>query len=562
MKKYKLMGFILLTALFNSCEADYPVVDIKPDLTFPANGLQSVNTISIYDEITQKVVITRTLGLSQEFTMDITVDETLVTEHNTIYEENYKTLASEYYTVSSQVVFAKHAKEAEIEVKLKPKAFTAAVGLVNTADYILPIRLKAASTQVNFDDTKCNALLNMNISKPLITVQVPNEDISLEFIKGIATTQTIDITAFSNFNTLNTTKVAYKVNAAKVAEYNTVNGTSCVLLPSGFTINEDIFDAENMKLTSTLTFDCSTLDESKQYLLPLELTQTDVYDIEQKSALFVTVNITSIKLSVAKGGTVVVATTGKGTLTANLNSPILDDMPIDFNFDPDKVATYNAANGTAFKTLDASKVSVTPTKIAAGSKSVNAQYVINISDLAYDSDDKYMIPLTLKTDNLVEGTTVIGDKTVYIEVVKTIVGTYTKTEIPSAFKVEKGNSMLLSPDAIYLSTDKSNLDPAKGKYAFFSFNDTASASNFYFNISDKEVAGKPGCYELSFYFATEGWDFVEDSKSYCDTSNGDLIINLRYVGWWSPGGGNGAPIAEGNEAGESIAYKLSNRQPF
>ena len=90
-------------------------------------------------------------------------------------------------------------------------------------------------------------------------------------------------------------------------------------------------------------------------------------------------------------------------------------QPVDFVFEPEKVETHNTEHGTAFKTLDAAKVVVTPTEIQAGSQYGELSFELDLSELDYDGADKYMVPLTFKSSELVDGTIVTGPSTFYIE---------------------------------------------------------------------------------------------------------------------------------------------------
>ena len=74
-----------------------------------------------------------------------------------------------------------------------------------------------------------------------------------------------------------------------------------------------------------------------------------------------------------------------------MNSPMTVGQPVDFVFEPEKVETYNTEHGTAFKTLDAAKVVVTPTEIQVGSQYGELSFELDLSELDYDGADKYMV---------------------------------------------------------------------------------------------------------------------------------------------------------------------------
>lgn len=65
-------------------------------------------------------------------------------------------------------------------------------------------------------------------------------------------------------------------------------------------------------------------------------------------------------------------------------------------------------------------------KFRPGSQYGELSFELDLSELDYDGADKYMVPLTLKSSELVDGTIVTGPSTFYIEVNKTLKGTYDK----------------------------------------------------------------------------------------------------------------------------------------
>lgn len=99
---------------------------------------------------------------------------------------------------------------------------------------------------------------------------------------------------------------------------------------------------------------------------------------------------------------------GQGENTVQMNSPMTVGQPIDFVFEPEKVGSYNTEHGTSFKTLDAAKVTIAPTEIPAGSQYGELTFELDLSELEYDGADKYMVPLTIKSSGLVDGTVVTG----------------------------------------------------------------------------------------------------------------------------------------------------------
>lgn len=90
-------------ALLASCEFEHPEPTIYPDPVFEQSGLTKFGTNSIYEDYTTEVSVTRASGLSQEVTLDLSVDATLLEEYNELYSTTYTLLEDEYYTFPATV---------------------------------------------------------------------------------------------------------------------------------------------------------------------------------------------------------------------------------------------------------------------------------------------------------------------------------------------------------------------------------------------------------------------------------------------------------------------------
>lgn len=214
-----------------------------------------------------------------------------------------------------------------------------------------------------------------------------------------------------------------------------------------------------------------------------------------------------------------------------MNSPMTVGQPVDFVFEPEKVETYNTEHGTAFKTLDAAKVVVTPTEIQAGSQYGELSFELDLSELDYDGADKYMVPLTFKSSELVDGTIVTGPSTFYIEVNKTLKGTYDK----EVWGEEKSNRVL--KPAIFIAGQDGYAESrnAKKQKYIINYNQTWTGGLIYFNISDETVAGHPNRRVLVDFSdrpneRADGYDQIVDSGSYLDTDTG---IFISTSGLWT-----------------------------
>ena len=492
---FKILALAALALPFTGCDVEYSDINILPDPVFEQNGLYTVNTISIYDDYETVINVSRTAGLSKELELDIVVDETLLAEYNELYNTDYKLLEAQFYDI--------------------------------------PKNAQLASTVKSVD----------------ISVEMPEQMPQLEFIPTIPLPQEITLNATANFNTLEVAKIGYRVNASKVDAYNEEHGTSYQLLPEQYyKIKESDFDTETLEIESRIEFDCAAIGGEGTYLLPLEM-HSDDYSVVQREPVYVLIQMSELKIWVTNAADLA-KTSGKGKIRVQMNSPMTVGQPVDFVFEPEKVETYNTEHGTAFKTLDAAKVVVTPTEIQAGSQYGELSFELDLSELDYDGADKYMVPLTLKSSELVDGTIVTGPSTFYIEVNKTLKGTYDK----EVWGEEKSNRVL--KPAIFIAGQDGYAESrnAKKQKYIINYNQTWTGGLIYFNISDETVAGHPNRRVLVDFSdrpneRADGYDQIVDSGSYLDTDTGDIYFNLRVMdGAYGATGGFGIEVLLSNRA--------------
>ena len=276
---------------------------------------------------------------------------------------------------------------------------------------------------------------------------------------------------------------------------------------------------------------------------------SDDYSVVQREPVYVLIQMSELKIWVTNAADLA-KTSGKGKIRVQMNSPMTVGQPVDFVFEPEKVETYNTEHGTAFKTLDAAKVVVTPTEIQAGSQYGELSFELDLSELDYDGADKYMVPLTLKSSELVDGTIVTGPSTFYIEVNKTLKGTYDK----EVWGEEKSNRVL--KPAIFIAGQDGYAESrnAKKQKYIINYNQTWTGGLIYFNISDETVAGHPNRRVLVDFSdrpneRADGYDQIVDSGSYLDTDTGDIYFNLRVMdGAYGATGGFGIEVVLSNRA--------------
>lgn len=541
---------------FAACEADYPEVNIKPDPIFENSGMQTVSTISIYDKVDMPVNIIRTAGVSKQVELTLAVDETLLDEYNELYGTSYEMLGGEYYVIPQTVDFASLTKETGFTVSLHPRSLVAAEGLAAANNKVLPVRISETSISTEDLGTQMTLLLHPEIVVPRVEVEVPRENAVLQFLSSVELAQSIVINAESNFTTLDVKALAYVPVESEVAVYNEAHGTSYKYLePRFYTIAEDVFDAETQMLTSSVSFNGFELESAEGYeegdafLLPLRL-KSDSYEVVQRNTLYVVIELSELRVWLANGGRSVMSSTGEGSVTVSMNSPLDAVQPIDLKYDPDKAAAFNSANGTSYELLPSNIVPRTlESTIPVGEQTGSVGYSINISSMDYDTGT-FIAPLSINPDVMVYDPIVDETlETVYVLLHRTLKGNYEK----EIWGEEKSNRVLVP--AIYVAgEDNYRLSQADAKQKYIiNYNQTWSGGLIYFNISQETVPGYPTRRILTDFCDRPcdwkwGYDEIVDSGSWFDTETETFYFNLRVM-----------DVANKDSGGFGIEVYLRNR---
>jgi hypothetical protein len=568
----KILSAIFISGLMlASCEFHHPEVVVLPDPSFDVSGLQEYDAISIYEDVPIILNLSRVYGVSKEIELNLTIDESLITEHNELYSATYTLMPNEYYECPTNVTFNPNTKTAELDIKVYVDKLVDDKGLATANKMVIPILISSASEEIEDAASMGNVLVKMKIDTPQIEVNVP-ETKSLEFISAFPVSQTVRISAATNFTTLDTDKVTFAPAPEKVAEFNMANNTSHVMLPTeAYQVKAGVFDAENLSLLTDVVFDCASLTGVNTYILPLEMIQESEYEITQSAPVYVIIELTELKISVVGGGELMTIKNSKGTMTAKINSPITSDFDINFMYDPSKVSEYNAANGTSFVAPDASKVTITASQIPEGTLEGNVEFAIEWADKAYDDGQSLLLPLTL--DGILEGTTIVGNPTVYVELVKTLSGNWTYEKIEPMYPAAI-QSMWTLGTTIWLADGKTpvngvtkNPSDAGHKYVFI-YGGVWTDGIMYFDVDfENELADKPGCYPIiNFQDRVQagwpgGYDTVTSFNSYFDSVNEEFVFDFTILGWWGPGGGGGEALQDPSHVpGYGMFGKLHSKQ--
>lgn len=598
-----LVSAVALFSLY-SCEAELDPIVIYPDAQLSSTGMQTVNTISIYEEQETVINIARTVGLSKDMNINIIVDETLLDEYNFQNTTSYEMLPEQYFTIPEQVILPKETFDVDFSVIIKPAAMVAGLGRAEASNYVLPLRIESPETGIDSKQELISVLLHPSIDDPKVTVDIPESMHSLDFISAVHLPQVVDLTAVANFNTLDVSKIEFSpLGEAEVKAYNNANGTDYVLLPNGYTFEES-FDAEAMIFTTSVKFECWTLDDSKKYLLPIEA-KSSAYGVEQKEIIYIAVQMSKLKVWVSKTEmTTINSTFG---VDVEINTALENDMDINFVVDPSLVEAYNAANGTSYAAVAADKVSVETAVVAVGNKKATANVTLDMSEMSYD-ETKYLLPLVINSSEFEDGTEIVEDKeVVYIVAYNTIVGTYEKADWASNYHTKiaphQYTKGLFSTNVIDYAKNL-NYGGSVRQYGLIYY----GTMQLFFNIDlskeidpenvidfdpdlipnvqrvadgwnaaayedknycQKQFAEKPGsgCYAIvDLVDRTDGSeDMVISNYSYINVKTGEVFFDINIMGWTSPGSqinpwGNDCPLMDGyDHPGDKYSVKFYNK---
>ena len=518
MKINRFLAFIITLFIVAGCsefeyENDIDTSKILADLFIANRDFQKVGVITTYPDFDKEIVVERSVGLSKEVTLKLSVDPELLAAYNQDEGTNYKLLPASYYSFPETITFPENTKKVNLSVNLKPKDLF----LVNekeSSNYVLPLKISGVQNGEDLDANYSSVMLNMIYDKPTIAVVIPEPTTELFFVAGVDITQEVVLKSTSNFTTLDVSKLNYTVDNQDVVGFNNENGTSYVVLPeSAYTIGTISF--EDMLVSTNISVHAAMLDPSMDYVLPLRMKNTAGYVINQTKPLYIKVKLEEIKLSFDNANGLHKALTNtasaSGSITARLNSALLEEMPIVFSPNSALVADYNTENGTNFIAISADKIEVNNGAIASGVRTGKVTYTVNTSDLPLDDGNRYLVAFELNKDNLLPGT-VLEQEVVYVEIKKSIVGKYTFSDFEGFFW---GGSDLI----------EKNPDPnGYYKYRVKTFGTTPGWWTG-FNLTTDIYNGNPNHLVLE---REPSFSDILKNKSYLDTVTGTLYFYTEY----------------------------------
>ena len=279
-----LVSAVAVFSLF-SCEAELDPIVVYPDVKLSNTGMQTVNTITIYDTDEYKLSLARTEGLSKAAEFDLVINEALLNEYNETNGFNLKLMPESLYSLEhTKIAFDVADKDTVVMLNLKPAATLANAGSVAAAEeYAIPIQLvPTTGSTISSKADALQVMVKFAYEEPIVTINGSANAQKLTFISGANVTRKLEVTGSVNFNTLDVNKISFEPSQAAVDTYNAEHGTSHELLAKEYyTISKGVYDAETNGLTFDLAINASKADPSKTYLLPV-VAKCDAYTLRQE----------------------------------------------------------------------------------------------------------------------------------------------------------------------------------------------------------------------------------------------------------------------------------------
>lgn len=423
-----LVSAVAVFSLF-SCEAELDPIVVYPDVELSNTGMQTVNTITIYDTDEYKLSLSRTEGLSKAAEFDLVINEALLTEYNETNGFNLKLMPESLYSLEhTTIAFDPADKDTMVMLNLKPAATLANAGSVAAAEeYAIPIQLvPTAGSTINAKDDALQVMVKFAYDEPIVTIDGSANAQQLTFISGANVTRKLEVTGSVNFNTLDINKITFEPSQAAVDAYNAAHGTSHLLLAEEYyTISKGVYDPETNGLTFDLAINASKADPSKTYLLPV-VAKCDAYTLRQEVMYYVVIDLQEVYMTIADTDRYVSAIKNSYEIpiSVSINGAVGQDMAIDFIYDESLIAGYNSKKGKTYKAFDSSRIKCNTATLTGDATKTTATISVNMKDIAFDNGDEFVLPFRLDKSKLMEGTKMASDEVVYVRLKRTLYGTW------------------------------------------------------------------------------------------------------------------------------------------
>lgn len=532
---------LALTVLLSSACSDSlmnptPTVDINPE--FSTSGFTDAAIVSLNDTDTKQITYNRTYGISRALTMQLTVNEEALKKYNAEKNTNYELLPAEFYSMPEKATFEIQSKNANFEVKFNSKKLYEKAGGVQAAsNYVLPIvAIPEDKSGVDNNEEANTILLHINMAPATVSVYVPSDVITLDFVSESGATEEVAIEASINFVEFNGSYITMEVD--KDASL-TVDDIEYELLPEANYSFESAIKNELGEVAINGKINADDLSPTGKYILPCRVKSSNAhYVVAQSDLVYFVVNMTSLKVSItdaskktAKPAYTHMANTIEGNVDITLNSLIPNDLTIDLTYDPTLIDAFNTENAKTYKQLPDGAFKVESGKIAIGNRSGSFGYTIDASSLILN-DGHYLVPIVLD-ESAFELGEIVGSKVIYLDVARNLVGTYDLTVIANERPRRVDNEIWLSSEC-----GRGDWPDEVTNKAQYGFGGDGKHYAVLFSILDEDMPGKANCKKIDIYTFLEllvedgGGNKVTDNNSYYNTTTGEVYIDCKlYEGW-------------------------------
>ncbi|PKQ68474.1 hypothetical protein BZG01_04480 [Labilibaculum manganireducens] len=534
---YPILAIFLLSACGDDLMNPVPLIEIDPG--FATSGFYNATSVSQNESEKYTIEYNRVHGISRELSMSFIIDEASLEKYNEDNGTSYQLLPSEYYSITEGVKFDIKSKKTSFEMTLYSKKLYLYAGSVEAAsNYLLPINSVTTETKgVDISENKNTLLVHVNMKSSAITVST-SAPTNLYLSKDSEIKETISVTGALNFTGIDPNTVSMFVD------------TQAPLLSTGeYTLLPEenySFSVDNVKGSGNITvkgeINATGLTEDKKYLLPCRLQSSNSdYLIVQEDPVYYIINISDLKVSITEASASETVETASclnilnSSVNVTTNTIVSSDLSINFNYDPSLISAFNTNSGTNYQTLPEGTVTIENGKVAIGSKTANIPYSIDLSDIDLSNDVHYLVPFVLNEGNLETGT-ISGSNTIYLDIIKSLAGTYKLNITDNARSRNIGNVVW---DASKCQRAGDTAWDAVIADAQYGFNGDGDWYVVLFSVTDEDMTGKENCKKIKIHTFLElleengGTNKVTENKSYFNTLTGEVYIDCYvYESWF------------------------------
>lgn len=278
-------GVLLLTA----CEKDHRNDNLTdPRVYIVNNGVQNAIYYDVEETIDFDIYAYSSGYFGQPSEVKVVPDPDAVEAFNAANGSSYTLLGEEYYQIVKDTgSITAEGRRATLTVRLDCKGIMA---LPYMNDYVLPLRLTATGTEIN---EKLNTIL---INPRMQETEVLAENAGVvESDLSATDANTLEFTAYTEFNNKWDSEMEYEHGDAVLAAYNAEHGTQYIPLPeSAYTFTGANLEAGSNKAVSTIKVDKSNLTADRYYTLAVRLKDNSKFKIGEKNTVLYHISLLPI----------------------------------------------------------------------------------------------------------------------------------------------------------------------------------------------------------------------------------------------------------------------------